>query len=225
VDVAPGAAGLLAQGGKVDVVLEADPASQLGADGVDQPAAGARQVGAEREPRAQRVEHAGQPDRGVVDARPVQPVLGGKAVGQLADLAGGGLGAAAGALVAAGPHPARDVGQGGPHPVAADVDADHPAGLGVQAVDDRAGALGAARPAGLVHEAGPLQHRQRQRDRGLGEAASAGRLGPRHGPLAADQVEQVALVDGPQQTGGAGRVLGLGPGVRLRPFPGVRKLS
>ena len=133
----------LAQGGQVDVVLEADVPAQLGANGLDQARLAAGQVGAEGEPGAGRVEHAGQAHGGVGDARPGQAALSGQFVGETADLGDGGRGAAVRALVTAGADGAGDVCERRAHPVAADVDADHPARLRIQLVDDGSRPLGA----------------------------------------------------------------------------------
>ena len=127
VDAAADAARPLAESRQVDVVLERDLRPQLGRDRLEQPLLAAGQVRAEHEVGGGGVEHARQADGGVRDARPVDPALPRQAVGEGADLTDRGSRGALRALVPARPHRAGDVGECRPHPVAADVDPDHPA--------------------------------------------------------------------------------------------------
>ena len=79
--------------------------------------------------------------------------------------------------------------------LSADVEADDPARLGVELVEDGAGALAAALAAHLAHEPRAEQAGERLRHGGLREAAPAGDLGARHRARGADQLEHGALVD------------------------------
>ena len=202
--------------------------AELLADRLDDAARSpAGQVGRLVEQPRRRHEHAGAADRGRRHGAPGDAGVGGHAVGDLAGL-GDERPRAAGSrpLVAAHDDAAGDVGDGGPHPAAADVDADHPAGAGVELVELGARALAAARLAGLAGEPGGDEALEGEGDGRLGQAAAAGDVGARHAAAAAQQLEDGALVDGAQQPWlprGEGRVEACR--VAGRPEPPLRQLS
>ena len=179
-------------------------------------AAPAGQVGGQGDRAPGRLEHARAADGDVVDPVPADAGLGGQPVGDGAELADQGAGAGGlGPLVAAGDHVAGDVGQGGPDPPAADVDAHHPAGRRVELVEDGAGPGPAAGPADLPDQPGVQQRAEAERDGRLGEAAVPRHLGPGDRAGALDPLEDGAGVDRPQQARRAHRGRPLGQGSSL----------
>jgi hypothetical protein len=148
--------------------------------------------------------------------RPGHPGLAGEPVGDRADLPNqGALAGHPGALVATRNDLAADIGDRGPHPFAADVDADDPAGGRVQLVQHRARAAIAVRAANFAHQAGIQQSGQGERDGWLGESAHARNLGARQRPSVMNQFQDGALVDGPQQAGRSSRDRHGGPGAAV----------
>src|SRR6185295_176191 len=107
------------------------------------------------------------------------------------------------ALVAPGHDVAGEVRDRGSDPGPTDVDADHPAGSGIELIEDRGGPALAARSSGLTDQVRLEQGGERLRHRGFGEVAVPGDLGPRDGPHPADELEHGTLVDRPQEAGGA----------------------
>ena len=181
--------------------------AQLVADRPDQALAAEAGKVAAPAPRAPRVGSStpAAPDRRVgdlapADARARRP--GSCAI--VADLLDQRRGAArARPLVAAGDDRAGDVGDRRPHPVAADVDADDPAGRRVQLVEDRARPLAAGSPADLVDEPARRSARPARATRSAWTARSRGRSAARDiVPVRADQLEHRALVDGARRSRG-----------------------
>ncbi len=92
-----------------------------------------------------------------------------------------------------------DVGDRRADPVAPDVDADDPAGPGVQLVQERGRPLATLRTPRLVHEAGTLETCERLRHRGLGQGRLTGDLRPGDRSDAQHALQHRALVDRPKQ--------------------------
>ena len=140
--------------------------------------------------------------------RPAQARLFGQVVGDGPDLADQAAGAGdPRPLLPAGHHGAGDVGDRRPHPAPAHVDPHHPAGLGIELVEERARATAAVGATHLAHEPSLEQAAQRQGNGGLGEAAFPRHVRPRHRSLPLDAVQDRALVDRLEQRGrpGGGR--------------------
>ena len=169
--------GPLAERGEVDVVLEAEVGAELRAERLDQPLAPpAGQVG--RHAAAAPLRDRARRDcrRRMRHLPPADAGLAGKAVGDLADLLDqrAALRDAA-ALVAAGDDPAGDVGDRPHARRAADIDPDHPAGLRVELVEDRAGPLAArsrGRPPDQARRHSPLGPATRSAWKGRSRARS-----------------------------------------------------
>jgi len=195
-----------AQRGQVDVVLEADLGAQHLADRLGQPVpAPSRQAGGQGHQVPPGIEHAGASHRGVGDLAPREAGLAGQVMRDLTDLTDQGAGAPdTGPFVAAGDDRPGDVGDGGPDPVPADVDADHAAGRGVDLVEHCAGPPPAPGPAHLPDQARLDQLAQRHRHRRFGQAALPGQLGAGEGTALMDQLQDRTLVHGPQQGRGPG---------------------
>ena len=195
------AAGPLAEGPEVHVVLEGHVGPELPVDLLHQAlTAPAREVGGHPDDPPVRVEHAGAPHRRVRDVPPPDPGVPGQVVRHLPDLPDErGRAPHPGALVPAGHDRPRDVGDRGPDPLAADVDPDDPPGLGVQLVQDRRGALPTARSPHLPDEPGMEEGPERQRDRRLRQARLPGHLRTGQGAAVMDDLEHGPLVDRPQE--------------------------
>lgn len=155
-DVLPVPAGALADRREVHVVLEAEVRPELAAKRLHQAlTAPAGQVRGQSHGAPLGVQHAGAPDGRLRHLAPAEACLAGQAVRDLADLADQRRSAAdAGPLVATRHDGPGDVGDGGADVLATDVDPDDPAGLGVQLVEDRAGAFPARRAADLADQPG-----------------------------------------------------------------------
>ena len=197
----------LGEGGQVDVVLKGHVGPQFLAhrlhEAVTPPT---RQVRCHGDVTPRRIEDARAPQRGVRDLRPVDSGFARQPVSDGADLPDQRRSARdLRPLVASRHQRAGNVGDRGPHPLAPDVDADHPAGGRVELVEDRRGPALTMGAPDLAHQRRLQQPGEGEGDRRLGEPADAGDLGPREGTTPVDEVEHRALVDGPEQAGRAGR--------------------
>ena len=206
-DVLADAPPALADGGQVHIVLEADVRAELELQRLDEPLAPpARQVVGERDLPARGLEHAGAPHDREGHLAPADPGFRCEPVRDVADLPDQGVGAARSRrLVAAGEDVTGDIGDRGAQVAPADVDAHDPPRARVQLVQDGRRALAAGGAPGLADQARPGERLERLRDRGLRQAAIAGELGSGDRPELADELEERALVDRPQEARRAGR--------------------
>jgi len=169
---------LLADRGEVHVVLERDLRAQLLLHELDQPLTSPPgQRICECDLTAFLLEHAGAPDRRERHLPPLDPRVGRQCVRDGTDLRDERVRALhACPFVTAGHELAGHVGDRSSHPVPADVDPDHPSGLGIQLVQHGGRALPSAGAPGLADQAGIEQRRERLRDRGFRQRRLAGDL-------------------------------------------------
>jgi hypothetical protein len=192
---------LLAQCGQGDVVLDRERDREpLGEPADNAGPVPAGQVGREPQAAAAHVVHAGGAED---DVRDLATGRGGEVVDDPAEPADQrGRAPRMGRHVLAYGDLTAQVDQRGADPLASDIEADHPAGLGPDLVQQSGTSGVSGAMANGNDQPGALQVGECERDGRLGQSGRGGELRPRHGPEHADPLVHGPFVHDPQHARG-----------------------